>query len=177
MLTIPSHEGLSFHLPYSWMCCSGFATICVSSELQLHVHTSCCFISGDTLTWCINKSEGDYTRWNINKNASFPFLPYLWWFFASIQTREVTLWAAADAASFWALVFLLWSPGWLLHSFWSLCVLQAQFHAQPLAQHMMDSLKPLSDQERVPLVPLLIWNNVPDPRMDIWQMPFQRIWE
>lgn len=57
----------------------------VSSELQLHIF--CCFISGDVLTWYINKSEGDYTRWNINKNSSFPLLPYLWWFFASIQTR------------------------------------------------------------------------------------------
>lgn len=59
----------------------------VSSELRLDVDNFCCFISGDMLTWYANKPEGDYTRWNINKNSSFPFPPYLRWFFAPIQSR------------------------------------------------------------------------------------------
>ena len=57
----------------------------ISSELKLDVRKFLLFHFRRHVS-LVHKSEGDYTKWNINKNSSLPLLPYLWWVFASRQT-------------------------------------------------------------------------------------------
>lgn len=133
----------------------------------------CCFISERVLAWYINKSEGDYSRRNMNKNSLLPLLQYLC---ESLHPSKPPkrLWELQQMPPlpFWSLTSLCCSsrgPAGCSQRSWFLCELQA-----PGA--LLCTAPSCSPRAVFPetsfwsgLVALLVRSNVLLPKMATWQ--------